>query len=490
MRFLLVMVLFAGASSGVAAERLAIRTTVEREGRVSRGTYRVFEDRAHEQGRMIALEVVVLRARDRRRADPVVVLAGGPGQNAAAIAPGFADSWMREERDLVFVSQRGTAGDHRLDVAVAGDDRDLQGYLAPIFDEERFRAAMERLAARADLRSYSTPIAADDLDEALTALGYGRVDLMGGSYGTRFALVFMRRHAERVRAAILNGVAPLAFRNPLFHARAAQEGIERIFEEVERDGAARSVYPRLREKFAAILARLERAPVSVRARHPGTGEQQTVTLDRSAFGEAVRVLMYGEEMNRKLPALIEDAYAGRYEAFAQRAIESNRALRRQLAFGMLMCVTAAEDLARIDPDEIDAATRGTFLGDARVRQQLAVGAFWPRSSLPPDYGDPVSVDVPVLLISGTHDPVTPPEWGEEAARHLKNSLHLVLPGAHGVHGPGLDRVERQFLDDASVDGLDLSPLEGMRMAPIELVRSPSRRVAVHDERHRDRLSRP
>ena len=47
---------------------------------------------------------------------------------------------------------------------------------------------------------------------------------------------------------------------------------------------------------------------------------------------------------------------------------------------------------------------------------------------------PVSVEAPVLLFSGTLDPVTGPRWGERAAAHLPNSLHLVVPGAHGVDG--------------------------------------------------------
>jgi len=55
--------------------------------------------------------------------------------------------------------------------------------------------------------------------------------------------------------------------------------------------------------------------------------------------------------------------------------------------------------------------------------------------VPADYGDPISVDLPVLMFSGSQDPVIPPQWGEEAARHLPNSLHLTFPAAHRVAGP-------------------------------------------------------
>jgi pimeloyl-ACP methyl ester carboxylesterase len=99
---------------------------------------------------------------------------------------------------------------------------------------------------------------------------------------------------------------------------------------------------------------------------------------------------------------------------------------------------------------------------------MAVCEFWPRSDLPANYGDPVSADVPVLLLSGTLDPVTPPRWGEEAARNLPNSLHLVAPGTHGVGGGCITSIMQQFLAQGTVDGLDTSCVETMRLGAFDL----------------------
>ena len=88
--------------------------------------------------------------------------------------------------------------------------------------------------------------------------------------------------------------------------------------------------------------------------------------------------------------------------------------------------------------------------------------------MPEDYGLPVAVDTPVLLFSGTHDAVTPPRWGEEAARHLPNSLHVIAPGTHGLGGPCVDGMMRNFLESGSVDGLDTSCVESMRLPPYSL----------------------
>jgi pimeloyl-ACP methyl ester carboxylesterase len=439
-----------------------------RLGRISRGTYTVFENRAAASGRTLELDVVVLHARAASPApDALFLLAGGPGQDATMLVEPWIDAPIRVERDVVLVSQRGTGGSMRLACAFGSDD-DLQTYLGPIFQPDVFRACLAELSARADLTQYSTASAMDDLDEVRAALGYAKIDLYGGSYGTRAALVYMRQHPETVRCAILEGVAPLAFTNPLYHAREAQAALERIFAECDGTPECHAAFPELRAEFEAVLARLAAEPVTVAVAHPETGERVDVRLSRTDFAEALRVLLYSLPTSRQVPMLVDRAAQGDFEPFASAAIDSNRALRRSLAFGMLLCVTCSEDVARIDPSSIARETDGTFLGGDRVRQQQAVCAFWPRSTLPDGFAEPVRVDVPTLVLSGTIDPVTSPRWGEEAARHLSHALHLVVPGAHGIDDPCVDSIRAAFLDDPDIAALDTSCVTAMRLPPFEL----------------------
>src|SRR6185436_7228394 len=227
-------------------ERLRLVTSDDlRLGRISRGTYTVFENRAAKSGHTLDLTVVVLHARSAEPApDPVFFLAGGPGQDASTLVEQWVDAPMREERDVVLVSQRGTGGSMRLGCSY-GDGTDLQSYLGPMFTADVFRACLTELAARADLTQYSTCTAMDDLDEVRAALGYEEIDLYGGSYGTRAALVYMRQHPRTVRCAILEGVAPIAFTNPLFHAREAQSALELIFAECDGTPACHEAFPDL-----------------------------------------------------------------------------------------------------------------------------------------------------------------------------------------------------------------------------------------------------
>jgi pimeloyl-ACP methyl ester carboxylesterase len=433
------------------------------------GTFTVYEDRAAGAGRTVELRVVVLPARSgRARPDPVVVIAGGPGQAATSLARWAADAWYREDRDVVLVDQRGTSGPAALHCRLPGSDDDPQGYLADVFAGETFRRCLRELQARADLRHYGTSAAADDLEDVRRALGYGPLNLLGTSYGTRAALEYMRRHPHGVRTAILSGLAPIALTNPLHHARAAQGALDLLLDDCASDAACAAAFPALREELRAVVARLDAQPARVAVRVPGTGGEAEVTLTRGAFAEALRVMMYNAQRAREVPYLIHRAHGGDLTPFAEAALASNRGIRGQIAFGMLMSVICAEDVDRIDPAIIPAVTEGTLLGDARVRGQMAACASWPRGEVPADYGEPVRSAVPTLLLSGTLDPVTPPEWGEEAARHLPNALHVVAPGAHGVGGPCIEAIQRRFLATASVRGLDTACVAEMRLPPFRV----------------------
>ena len=434
------------------------------------GTYEVWEDREARAGRRIALNVVVLPARDPRpELGAYVVLAGGPGAAATANARRFANSWQREHQDILLVDQRGTGKSNPLGCDLSRPDDDAQAYLdAPFGRLAEFEACRDTLSATADLTLYTTPIAMDDLNEVRAALGYEVLTVTGGSYGSRAALVYLRRHPETVRIAVINGIAPIAFTNPLYHSSEAQKALDVTFEECATTPVCADAFPDLSRKFDELLARLEAEPATVRIVDPDTRAPADVLLTRGGFAEALRVFTYAMPRARRVPLLIHSAWQGNYAPFVQAGINSNRGLGLALKIGMLLSVTCVEDVARIDEEAIDEVTSGTYLGDERVRTQMAVCSTWPRGRIAADYGEPVSVDVPVLVLSGTHDPVTGPDWGTEAASHLPNSLHLVVAGAHGVGGSCVEGITRRFVEAGTLAGLDTSCVENVTLPPFVL----------------------
>jgi pimeloyl-ACP methyl ester carboxylesterase len=431
------------------------------------GIHEVWEDREARSGRRIPIRLALLPATgDAHRLDPVVFLAGGPGASAVAGAANRESSPLRERRDLLFLDQRGTGGSNPL---ACPDPGGAQRYLEPPFVRlDEIEQCRDELSERADLRLYTTPIAVDDFDEVRAALGYDQVNLRGGSYGTRAALVWMRRHPATIRTAILDGVAPLSFKNPLHHARSAQAALDATFAECERDEACSAAFPDLPAKLTEILARLERSPAAVAFVDPDDGGLE-LELSRDAFAAGLRVFSYYMPRARSVPRLVHQAWAGDLAPIAAAAYSSTREISQALALGMLLSVTCPEDLARIGEAEVAAETDGTYLGAARVRAQLAACAVWPQAAVGADYGEPVSVDVPTLLLSGTLDPVTPPEQGEQAARHLPRSLHLVVPGAHGVGGsPCVREISARLLDRGEVAGLDTACTADLALPPFDL----------------------
>lgn len=452
------------------ASRLALSSRVDPQTglTVSEGTFAVPEDRSTGNNRLIHLGVFVIRARNPKpKADPLFVFAGGPGADVTRSARGHLTSWIAEDRDIVLVSQRGTGGDNRLSCPAAVDDANPQGYLDPLFREDIFRPCLRDLQAKFDLTRYSTVLAADDYDEVRQALGYDRVNVTGGSYGTRMALVYMRQHPKSVRSAMLNGVVPLANKNPLYHAAGFDLAIRGLIAECAADPDCKAAVPNLDAEFRTILTRLDAAPASTVFVHPARG-RVPVTLSRAAFLEALRVMMYSGARNRMVPILLHRAYQGDFEPFATLGVSSERSLRQNLAVGHLLSVTCAEDVDRITETEIVKVARGTLAGESRVREQKHVCSFWPRSTIASNYGDPVGVGVPTLLLSGTLDPVTPPRWGDEAARHLPNSRHVVVPGAHGVSGSCVTGIQKQFLEAGAVTRLDVSCASSLKPDKFQL----------------------
>jgi pimeloyl-ACP methyl ester carboxylesterase len=421
-------------------------------------TYAVWENREAKKGRKIGINVVILPAKGPEKLpDPVFVFGGGPGQGIADQAPNLA-SIPERKRDVVLVDQRGTGRSNTLDCEFWGHPVDLRRAAGDVFPMDAVRACKAKLEKTADLRYYTTALGMDDVDEIRAWLGYGKINLTGGSYGTRAAEVYLQRHPQSVRSVILIAVAPLDEYLPLHHAYAGQRALDLLLGECAGDAACHAAFPNSKQEIAAVMARID-AGVTVAVTNPVTKEKQEVRPSHGLVAEGIRFLMYGPG-GRALPLQIHQAFEGNLAPLVQMSIERRLEIDDILAMGMLFSVTCAEDLPFIDDATAAQATRGTFLGDYRIRQQKAVCKVWPRGDIPANLHTPVHSDVPVLLIAGERDPVTPPEFAERAAKYLSNSLVVVVPrGTHGDAGECTDAMIRQFLDTASVKGIDTSCLQ-------------------------------
>ncbi len=409
-------------------------------------------DPAAPQGVQIDVHFAVLPALARhKRPDPLVFFAGGPGQSAIALAGTVERLFGRiaNRRDLVLIDQRGTGRSAPLD---CGEDRPTRP-LAEAADPARrladLRECRQRLQTlpHGDLRFYTTSIAAADADAVRRALGAERVNLVGGSYGTRAALEYMRQFPQAVRRAVLDGVAPPDMALPASFSGDNQAALDAVLAACEAEPACGTRYPQLRAQWQALLAGL---PREVTLTHPVTRAEERVTLTRETLLGLVRTPLYAPAQAAALPLALAEAAQGRFTALAGLAATGGGGRGLQLAQGMHFSVVCAEDLPRMAA----AGPPGADFGDAFADLYRQACADWPRGEVPAAFYTVPPALAATLVLSGGLDPATPPRHGERVAKLLgAKARHVVVPNAgHGVMGVGCMRdVVFRFVDAETDD---------------------------------------
>jgi pimeloyl-ACP methyl ester carboxylesterase len=433
------------------------------------GTYRVFENRETREGRTLDLKIVVLPAMSSEpKPDPLFFLAGGPGQGAAEMARPLRELFRRVQanRDIVLVDQRGTGKSNPLNCE--NDDDSLAQINEPLdASMARLRQCMEGL--KADLRLYTTSIAMDDLNDLREHLGYDTINLYGGSYGTRAALVYLRQHGESVRSVILDGVAPPDMRLPLFMARDGQRALDRLLADCELDEACRAKHPQLAARLRTLVTQLNGTPVKARLTHPRTGIAEEIAVDGEFIVNVIFGALYSPLISSLLPELIARAERHDFQGFLAMAL-MNEGVAQNMSAGMQLSVVCAEDMPRITPEQREKESAGTVFGTQLLDRRMKACEFWPRGRVDASYYEPVQSNVPALVLSGELDPVTPPTWGDLVLQHLPNAMHIIVPATgHGAIGTGCGmRIATAFIESASARGLDTGCLQTIKRPPFFL----------------------
>ena len=433
------------------------------------GKYEVFEDRSTRSGRKIALNIVVLPALSAKPSvDPVFMLAGGPGQGAARVVKTAGDLWikLRRERDLVFVDQRGTGESNPLNCPPATASDGMARYFTEGVNIENLRECRAELEKKANLTLYTTAIAMDDLDEVRSALGYEKINVLGGSYGTYAGFVYLRQHPTRVRTAILEGVTTPDSKILLPFAKGVEHSLERLFSDCAADKDCNAAFPNLRAEFKELVAKIEKQPAVFESTNLINGKREQVTLSRNILSEQIRTFLYIPIYWRWLPLLIHEMNANNFGPFASLAHANVAGLVGQLAGGMSLSVMCAEDVPFITEDEIKSNTSGTFYGDYRVRTSIKSCEQWPRAKVAASFIEPVKSDAPILMITGDLDPVAPSWLAAGASRLLPNSRHISIHNTgHHFRFECVDNLMVEFLAKGSAKGLDDSCVKAIERPP-------------------------
>jgi pimeloyl-ACP methyl ester carboxylesterase len=390
------------------------------------GSHEVFEDRAARAGRRLTVQIAVLPAlRRAAEPDPLFILMGGPGQGARGAAPAVARYFkkIRRTREIVLVDLRGTGASAPLVCPGAGDE------LAALAPDVAGPADVARcLRGQGDPRQYTHASALGDLDEIRQRLGYRHINLWGGSWGTRAALLYTLTYPLAVRSVVLDGAVPLSTEFPRTVATLAERALQLHLAACEADAACAAAHSGARAQIAALLTRLDAGPIAISLRHPRTGAPTSLTLVRDVVVEMLRVMLYTPADAARLFQIVRHAANGDFGPLIAQFLRSASLSSDSMAFGQTLSVLCSEDLPLVDRADFDRDAAGTSFRASYAETWRRRCRAWPRGpAIAFDRG--ATTPVPALILSGEHDPVTPPASGEAMSAHFVNRLHVVVPGA-------------------------------------------------------------
>ncbi|MEW5868392.1 MAG: alpha/beta fold hydrolase [Chloroflexota bacterium] len=436
------------------------------EQRPVEGETRQPGDDTHKVGdapRLIRLAVAIFHPPGGvQHPDPLIYLSGGPGGSTLETlrygyeeltAPAFAAG-----RDLIVFDQRGVGRsrpaldcpqleEYMLDLL----ERQLDGRPADQAETESLllsevsacRAALNQVA---DLGAYHSAASAADVEDLRLALGYEQVNLWGGSYGTRLALEVMRRYPHGLRSVVLDAVYPPDADLYLEAPANFRRSLERLFAACTANPVCQAAYPDLENFFYATVARLNASPVQRPLENPFTGESYTAPMSGDTLLALTFQALYDSQLRFLLPGYIYAASQDDF-TFFDRLRGALFGMQSISSRGMMFSVQCHEELAFSSYADFQAEMerypelagmyRNSILGGLAYR----ICPLWEAGQADSSANQPVSSDLPTLLMSGEFDPVTPPAWGRHAAESLSNGYFFEFPGlGHGAgHLPGCPR---------------------------------------------------
>ena len=424
------------------------------------GHVAVPEDPDDPHGAQIFLRVAVLRATTRPADGALFFLEGGPGGPATEAAADVSSilGEVERHRDLVFVDQRGTGGSVPLacpdEHVRAADASAVTAYL---------RRCFAHLGGRPELST--TAVAADDLDAVRRALGYGRIDLVGASYGATLAQAMLRQHPDAVRTAVLDGASLPGVHVYEAEARNAEHALDAVLARCAAQPACRRADPSPRRDLTKLLAR---APRHV------TTETGEVVLSADDVASTIASLSETTAGAATIPYVLHAAAHGDYTPLGRAytaGLGADLDARARLA--MVWVVLCSEPWAASDPAATATAARGSYLAAsavARARLFAQACRVVPRGRVAEGSGAAVPTDVPVLLLAGSADPLDPPANLRGWRRAFPDGRLVVVPGAaHGVLDEGcVPSIVDRFVARGSARGLDLSCASKVQLPALQV----------------------
>ncbi len=460
--FLLILICFNGTS------RANENTNIENchldgiRTQVTCGSLLVPENYKQPEGKKISINFAVLPAIDNsKNKEPLMFLAGGPGQAAVELAAHIINSFaeIRKTRDIILVDQRGTGLSQPM-LCDENDTEQLYNVIPEDYAEQDVIDCVEQFKESHQLSEYNSENAIRDFDAVRQALGHKKVHLYGASYGTRAALVYMRLFPDSIQSVVLDSVGPIEVPIGLFGASSARS-FNLLLEHCLNDESCNKAYPNLREEFDTVVERLSKNTVSISINHPRLGTKTAFNLSHLKFVNNIFKQLYSMETRSLVPLIIHQAFLENYQPLIGLISTSDGGM--SMYVGLTFNIVCNEDIPRITQTMLEQDSDNDFgRGSTQTVYQSAC-KVWPKYEVDAEFYQPVVANIPTLILSGDLDPVTPPSNGEISASTLVNSHHIISKNnAHIVAsspcGVGMVNEFLEHLNPKDVDSSCLAEL--------------------------------
>lgn len=436
-------------------EAAACPVEVSPDERIDCGALFVPEHRGVVGTRTIRLPVVICRSRSASPlADPVLYMGGGPGGSTVSGRRSGKGLPFLDERDYILLEQRGAR--HAQPALECPDTSRLRGEVAAgrlqgaaattALTGAASECRRRLISAGIDLDGYTTEAAADDVEDLRKTLGYERWNLQGISYSTRLMLTVLRRHPKGVRSVVLDSVLPPDVNFDEVSSANLLRALGVVFDGCAVDRACSAAYPDLRRVFTRLVAAADARAVEL-----GIVDEagRAVIVRGAQVVDAIYAALHDVQMIPRVPSIIADAAAGRYDALAG-LVKGNQG-PSGFSWGLRYSVWCAEEMPFQDPARI-ASQVSPELGLGGIYEGTAMPEecrSWKVAPAPAVENTPVASDVPALVFAGEFDPDTPPAWGRGLLDSMPNAKYVEFRGRS--HGAGFSlcgaTIAQAFLRD-------------------------------------------
>lgn len=403
------------------------------------------EDRTGDPTHTIRLAVAIYHsASSSPAAEPVLFLQGGPGGEAVKLSAAAYSALVQpflSQRDFIAYDQRGTGlSEPALDCPdlTKAYLQDIYGQIPAstrkiVYTNAFLSCQGQTSVGGVNLNAYTTEESAADVKDLLQVLKYSQVDLYGASYGTRLAQVVMRDDPGIVHAAILDSVVPIETNFFAEYPQSIEGALKQLFDACNSDAACNAAYPDLETVFWDQVSRLDAKPVPLTVANPQTGTV-TESVDGSVFINVVLTSLKMSSLIESAPQTIYRFKAGDYSALI--AAENSLPYAFEgINIGLYITMMCHEQILRTTPDELQSAMASSldiqtyawlpFFGNAQDVYRYCQS--WKTAGPYLGENDPVSSDIPTLIVTGKFDPTTPPKYAELVASHLSHSYYVEFP---------------------------------------------------------------